>query len=485
VLGLACGAGAIAFVAVFDAIGAGFKRLPLSNYVKPVVGAALTGLLGLAAWKATGDLSALGVMGSGYGILPQAVSAAGPVGPSLVVLAVVAVGKMVTTGLTIGSGGSGGVFGPSMVIGGCLGGLVGGLFHQWLPHVVPDVGPFTIVGMAGFFAGAANAPISTLLIVSDLSGNYSLFLPAMLVVGISVLVARRWTLYPEQVPTRADSPAHRGEFHRDVLAELTVGSVFDASRKVLSFRPDASLREIVQLISDSPQQYFPVVDEQDRLTGGFTLNELRQVQYEEQVADLGGGQGPGPTGKWRSAPRTACRGRSTCSPSATSPSSRSPPTTEAGGCWACWPVGTSSSPTTRAWRARPTPRRPAARARLEHRRLARQLTPREPPRHATGRHRPHRKLPVLRPRGPLRLGAVVLPARLRLRPGLRRAARPGEGGRAHRPPGRRGGRRAALPAQHQRARDAFRSPEGSFRVVDFARASCSTTGTSGRRSSSA
>ncbi len=285
-LGLVCGLGAIAFVKVFDAFNGAFLKLKLSNYLKPVIGAALTGLAGIAAWKATGDLSALGVMGSGYGILQQAVSAAGPAGPSLMALGVVAIGKMVTTSLTIGSGGSGGVFGPSMVIGGCLGGLVGGLFHQWFPGVVPDIGPFTIVGMAGFFAGAANTPISTLLMVGDLSGNYSLFLPAMLVVGISFTVARRWTLYPEQVPTRADSPAHRGEFHRDVLAELKVGGVYDAAREVLVLKPQTSLREIVRLIQASTQQYFPVVDDRGRVIGGFTLNDLRQVLYEEQVGDL-------------------------------------------------------------------------------------------------------------------------------------------------------------------------------------------------------
>jgi CIC family chloride channel protein len=286
VLGLVSGLGAIAFVKVFDAINNRFEELAISNYLKPVIGAALTGALGILAWKATGDISALGVMGSGYGILQQAVSAAGPAGPPLAVLAVVALGKMLTTSLTIGSGGSGGVFGPSMVIGGCLGGLVGGLFHRWFPALVPDIGPFTIVGMAGFFAGAANTPISTLLIVSDMSGNYSLFLPAMLVVGISFIVARRWTLYPEQVLTRADSPAHRGEFQYDVLAELTVGNVFDSTRKVVALKPQSSLREIFRLVGDSIQQYFPVVDDQGRVTGGFTLNELREILYEEHIADL-------------------------------------------------------------------------------------------------------------------------------------------------------------------------------------------------------
>lgn len=288
-LGLVCGAGAITFVRVLEVTETAFKRVRLSPYLLPALGAGLTGALGAAAWLATGDLDALGVMGSGYGTLQHAVGAgSGVAGPSLVVLAVVAFGKMVTTGLTVGSGGSGGLFGPSMVIGGCLGGLVGGVLHALFPNVVPEVGPFTIVGMAGFFAGAANAPIATLLIVGDLTGNYSLFLPAMLAVGISFIVSRRWSLFREQVPTRADSPAHSGEFEQDALLGLRVGDVVDRARPVVTLTPDAPLWRIVDLVASSnAQQYFPVVDGEGRVCAGFGVQALRQaLANEDLVADL-------------------------------------------------------------------------------------------------------------------------------------------------------------------------------------------------------
>jgi chloride channel protein, CIC family len=109
-------------------------------------------------------------------------------------LLVVAVGKIATTSLTIGSGGSGGVFGPSMVIGGCIGAAVGTIFHMWFPILVPDVAPFAIVGMAGFFAGVAKTPISTRLMVGELTGNYTLLLPSMLVVCLAMIIAHRWTI---------------------------------------------------------------------------------------------------------------------------------------------------------------------------------------------------------------------------------------------------------------------------------------------------
>ena len=98
---------------------------------------------------------------------------------------------------------------------------------------MPNVGPFTIVGMAGFFAGVAKTPISTLLMVGELTGNYALLLPSMLVVCLSMIIAHRWTIYPEQVATRADSPAHRDELLLDVLADLAVGN----GRRGASQRP--------------------------------------------------------------------------------------------------------------------------------------------------------------------------------------------------------------------------------------------------------
>jgi CIC family chloride channel protein len=86
---------------------------------------------------------------------------------------------MCTTSFSIGSGGSGGVFGPSIVIGGALGGAVGLLMQQLFPGMAIQVGAFVIVGMAGFFAAAANTPISTVIMVSEMTGNYHLLVPSM------------------------------------------------------------------------------------------------------------------------------------------------------------------------------------------------------------------------------------------------------------------------------------------------------------------
>src|SRR5437016_1885197 len=105
------------------------------------------------------------------------------------VLLAVSLGKIATTGLTIGSGGSGGVFGPSMVIGGCGGGALGIFLHWLWPPLAPQPASFVIVGMAGFFAAAAKTPFSTLVMVGELTGNYNLLLPTLWVCSISFLLA--------------------------------------------------------------------------------------------------------------------------------------------------------------------------------------------------------------------------------------------------------------------------------------------------------
>lgn len=286
VLGLVVALGAIAYVTVFDATRGLFSRMRVSRYLRPAIGAAAAGAIGVAAWKATGELGALSVLGSGYGMLQDAVTAAGAAGPPVALLLVVALAKIVTTALTIGSGGSGGVFGPAMVIGGCLGAAVGSVFHAMTPSLAPDVGPFTIVGMAGFFAGAANTPVSTLIMVGDVTGNYALLLPAMLAVAISYFVAKRWTIYPEQVPTRMDSAAHRGELMVDVLDELRVGAVLPAARGVASIRRDTPLPEILRVVARTRQHQFPVLDASGALVGIVSLGDLRQVIHDARLGGL-------------------------------------------------------------------------------------------------------------------------------------------------------------------------------------------------------
>jgi len=96
--------------------------------------------------------------------------------------------KIIATSLTLGSGGSGGVFAPSLFMGAMLGGLFGGLVHQWFPDITALPGAYALVGMAAVFSAAARAPISGVIILFEMTGDYRIILPLMLSTGIATLL---------------------------------------------------------------------------------------------------------------------------------------------------------------------------------------------------------------------------------------------------------------------------------------------------------
>ena len=188
---------AMLYTRTFYAIQRLFNRLALPRQLKPAIGACLTGLIGLLLYLAFGTQQVLSVLSFGYGAIQQALAAEGTITAG--VLFAIAVGKIVTTGLTIGSGGSGGVFGPSMVIGGCGGGALGVLLHQLAPSLVPHPASFVVVGMAGFFSAAAKTPFSTIVIVSEMTGGYHLLLPSLWVCSLAFMLSDRQSIYSSQV----------------------------------------------------------------------------------------------------------------------------------------------------------------------------------------------------------------------------------------------------------------------------------------------
>lgn len=295
VLGVVLSALIWIYVRFFYGTEAFFDRLKIKPHFKPMIGGALCGATALLLYEITQDGRSLNLLAFGYGAIQEAfdldvVEAAAPatgIPWALVgMFMLVALGKIVTTSFTIGSGGSAGVFGPSMVIGGAAGGAVGVFFHYAWPGVAPHPGAFAIVGMAGFFTGAAHVPISTLIMVSEITGNYSLLLPAMWVEAITFTLCYRVSLYRAQVPSRKDSPAHRGDFIIDLLGGLTVESVKDKIRKPVTVRATDRLREIVRVMEESTSHYFPVLDGDEKMVGILSTNDFRRYLHNEGVWDL-------------------------------------------------------------------------------------------------------------------------------------------------------------------------------------------------------
>ena len=245
-----------------------FKKLKCPPHIKPAIGGLLLGCLALFYPQ---------VLGSGYAWIQLAIYGKMAIGLMLVL----ALGKIVATSFTISSGGSGGVFAPSLVIGAMLGGAFGGIAHHFLPGLVSQPSAYVLVGMAGFFAGAANTPISTLIMVCELTGSYGLLPPLTLVCATALLLSRGFTIYEKQVPTRIDSPAHRGEFIVNVLEKLKVKDAISLPGKTSTVNETTSLNEIIHLITLSRSSYFPVIDSTGGMTGIFDIHDVRRLLTED------------------------------------------------------------------------------------------------------------------------------------------------------------------------------------------------------------
>jgi CIC family chloride channel protein len=262
-----------------------FHRLPIRPHVKPAIGAFLSGLVGVVLYYLLGhDQRVLAVLSFGYGILQEGLSQ--EVGIPALVLLAVALGKILTTGLTIGSGGSGGVFGPSMVIGGCGGGALGIWCHHFWPALVPHPASFIIVGMAGFFAAAAKTPFSTLVIVSEMTGNYNLLLPALWVCAWAFLLSDEQSIYSSQLSSRSLSPAHQGDYVREVLADVHVRQFMKADAEVASLKPGDPLPIVIDRLAASSWPILPVIDADRRLLGVVTLEEVHLASRSRHLQPL-------------------------------------------------------------------------------------------------------------------------------------------------------------------------------------------------------
>ncbi|PLX84940.1 MAG: chloride channel protein [Desulfuromonas sp.] len=267
-LGVLCAGLGKVYVHTFYGIRDRFHQWDFPQVLKPAVGGLMLGLLAMVVPQ---------VLGSGYGMVQAALY--GKV--ALWVMLLVALAKILATSLTISSGGSGGVFAPSLVIGAMLGGAFGATAEAFFPALVQDPRAYVLIGMAGFFAGVSNTPVATLIMVSELTGNYGLLAPLMLVCVVAMLVFRKNTIYQKQVPGRIDSPAHLGDLVIDVLEGIHVADLAEHGRRPHPIPEDMPLTRILEVIADAEGAYYPVVDGDGNLKGIFSVNDIRRILAED------------------------------------------------------------------------------------------------------------------------------------------------------------------------------------------------------------
>lgn len=274
ILGLVCVPFGYVYVKVFYGLrDRFFRKLPIRRAFIPAFGGLLVGLVAL--WRPE-------VLSGGYGTIQKALTGDLPV----TLMFTLAFLKIAATSFTISSGGSGGVFGPSLFIGAMLGGAVGQLAHAWFPGIVVSPGAFALVGMAAFFAGVAKAPIGALLMVCEMTAGDKLIVPIMFTSVVTILLSQRWSLYEKQVLNKFHSPAHRSDRVINILQDLSVKDVHSVDTPVTILPEDMTFGQLRLLITNSRESFFPVVDDAFHLIGILSVPEIRGIIFEESLLDL-------------------------------------------------------------------------------------------------------------------------------------------------------------------------------------------------------
>ena len=278
ILGILCALFGLLYIWLFyesrDRFSAFFARHQLPLYLKPVAGAVILGLIVIGLALISPDMETLGLaaLGSSYGFDQLMFYSLLP----LSVVLLLPFLKIVATSLTLGSGGSGGVFAPGLTIGASVGASLGLLLHMFFPALVPaaTIPVFVVVGMIALFGAVANAPIAVLIMVVEMVGSITILIPAMAAVAVSQLIKGEKTIFRQQVPTKAQSGAHRGEYDRDVLSRLIVRDAMVKKDAVVAFSPGDEPAGVRHMIAETGHTGFPIL-ESGKLVGIVTHRDVQ------------------------------------------------------------------------------------------------------------------------------------------------------------------------------------------------------------------
>ncbi|MEN8183172.1 MAG: chloride channel protein [Myxococcota bacterium] len=286
-LGIFCGFVSLAFMAVLRFLERVFARLPAPRLVKPALGGlALGGLLLVAPTLYGAGHETMGAMLRGE--LPWQT------------LALLLLLKPLATSTTLASGGSGGVFLPSLFVGGLTGGLFVIGWDAALPPLDTSVGAYVLIGMAAVLAGTSHAPITALLLAIEMTQSYAVILPVMAAVALSTLVARalrRHSIYTEKLAARGIDLDRREDL---VLRGIRVDEVMNTDPPAV--RAETPLDAVLGRFLESPLDAVFVLDAAGRPLGQVTIHDVKEGIAER--ASLGG----------LVVARDVCEGATTCAP---------------------------------------------------------------------------------------------------------------------------------------------------------------------------
>ena len=270
-LGVACGLGGVAFIFVLDLLEHGVNAIKINNLWKPALGGLLLGIVMIFVPD---------IYGVGYATMDEILRGGVSWSWLLLLLPI----KMAATSLTLASGGSGGVFLPSLYLGSITGGLIGISAGTLLPAITAPSGGYALVGMAAFLAAATHSPITAFLLLFELTGDYHIILPLMLSCSVSTLVAkmlREESIYTLQLVRRGIDVRRREE---NIMRAFTVGHIMQSEAPVL--RESAPFAEVVQHFLATTVPVCFVIDEHKHLCGEISLHDVKGLLQEEGLGSL-------------------------------------------------------------------------------------------------------------------------------------------------------------------------------------------------------
>lgn len=254
-----------------------WDRLTLPEYAKPALGGLLLGGLGILAPKIDGIPRVFGV---GYETITQGLLGQLAVQVTLGLLVL----KLMATIITLGSGGSGGVFAPSLFMGAMLGEAFGQTVHLVFPQVTAPAGAYSLVGMAAVFSGAAHAPVTAILILFEMTGDYRIILPLMLATVISTVAARlllRDSIYTLKLSRRGVHLEQGQDI--DVMQGVTVREAMTTRVDVVPLK--MTLGDLSQEFARTHHHGFPVVDDHGQLAGVVSIQDLERAVAAGPIED--------------------------------------------------------------------------------------------------------------------------------------------------------------------------------------------------------
>ena len=246
-----------------------FRDLPLHPQLKPILGAFIVGTIAIAFPQ---------IMGDGYEFIEQTLAGEG----LLWVLLALIVLKSVATAITLGSGGAGGVFAPSLFIGAVVGGAFGGIMHWLFPDYTASPGAYATVGIGAFLAASTHAPMTAIFLLFEMTGNYMIIIPIMITAILGTTVAK--TLYEDSIDTvdfsREGINIHEGR-EVAIMKSIKVGKAITEEVDFIS--ENANINHLLELFRFARDSfYFPVVNHKGLMVGVVSMQDVKNILHDEE-----------------------------------------------------------------------------------------------------------------------------------------------------------------------------------------------------------